>query len=51
MTSTDLELSRLPRLQWMLEKPWLWLRTIRPRRRVDVRHLSHYLRRDIGIDV
>ena len=50
MTTTDLELSRLPRLQWLLEKPWLWLRTAKPRRRMDVRDLSFYLRRDIGID-
>ena len=50
MTTTDLELSRLPRLQWLLEKPWLWLRTAPPRRRIDVRDLSFHLRRDIGID-
>ena len=50
MTSADLELSRLPRLQWLLEKPWLWLRPAAPRRRIDVRDLSHYLRRDIGIE-
>lgn len=50
MTTTDLELSRLPGLHWLLEKPWLWLRTAMPRRRIDVRDLSFHLRRDIGID-
>jgi len=53
MSTSDLELSRLPRLQWMLEKPWLWLRTLAPRRRAatDIRELSEHLRRDVGIDL
>lgn len=50
MTTTDLELSRLPRLAWILETPWRWLRA-RPRRRIDARELSPHLRRDIGIDL
>lgn len=50
MTSADVELSRLPRLAWLLEKPWLWLRPVNTRRRMDVRELSPHLRRDIGID-
>ena len=50
MTTADLELSRLPRLAWLLERPWLWLRAVTPRRRIDVRDLSYHLRRDIGID-
>lgn len=53
MSTSDLELSRLPKLQWMLEKPWLWLRTLAPRRRAttDIRELSGHLRRDVGIDL
>jgi hypothetical protein len=50
MTAADLELSRLPRLKWLIEKPWLWLRAAALRRRIDARDLSLYLRRDIGID-
>lgn len=50
MSTTDLELSRLPRLAWLIEKPWLWLRTASPRRRIDVRDLSVHLRRDIGVE-
>ena len=50
MTSADVELSRLPRLAWLLEKPWFWLRAAKPRRRIDARDLSPHLRRDIGID-
>ncbi len=50
MTAADLELSRLPRLGWLIETPWLWLRSAAPRRRIDVRDLSAYMRRDIGID-
>ncbi|HEY0855169.1 MAG TPA: hypothetical protein VGD86_10100 [Devosia sp.] len=50
MTTADLELSRLPRLAWLIEKPWRWLRAAAPRRRIDVRDLSGHLRRDIGIN-
>jgi len=51
MTAADLELSRLPRLAWRLENPWMWLRAAAPRRRIDIRDLSGHLRRDIGIDL
>ena len=49
MTTIDLELSRLPGLNWLIEMPWRWLRAA-PRRRIDARDLSPHLRRDIGID-
>jgi len=50
MTTADLELSRLPRLHWLLEMPWRWLHAAAPRRRIDARDLSPYLRRDIGME-
>lgn len=50
MTTADLELSHLPRLNWLIKNPWRWLHFAASRRRIDVRDLSPHLRRDIGID-